>query len=185
MRLNALGQVGGAEAFEGLLAGLRVGGVIIKGQHDEGQAELRVRKHPDQVRQAVQHRFNGHRDLLLDLLGRTARVEGDDIDLEVRHIGKGLDGQVVKGRPAAADEEDHHQHDEQRLMQRETDDPSNHGRLFEYLLEQGAAVGHHPLAELRSRQDNNTAILLRADLDLAPGELTGLLLDKHVVLVTL
>jgi hypothetical protein len=142
-----------------------------------------VRKHPDQVRQAVQHRFNGHRDLLLDLLGRTTRIEGDDIYLEVRHIGEGLDGQVVEGRPASANKKDHHQHDEQRLMQRETDDPFDHGRLLEHLLEQGAAVRHYPLAELHSRQDNNAAILLSADLDLAPGELTGLFLDKDVVLV--
>ena len=78
MRLHALGQIGGAKAFESLLAGLRVGGVIIKGQHDEGQAELSVRKHADQVRQAVQHGFDGHRDLLLDFLGRAARVKGDD-----------------------------------------------------------------------------------------------------------
>jgi hypothetical protein len=69
-------------------------------------------------------------------------------------------------------------------MQRKTDDPFDHGRLLENLLEQGAAIGHYPLAELRSRQDKNAAILLGADLDLAPGELTRLFLDKDVMLVT-
>jgi hypothetical protein len=70
-------------------------------------------------------------------------------------------------------------------MQRETDDPFDHGRLLEHLLEQGAAVGHHPLAELRSRQDNDAAILLGVNLDFPPDELTGLFLDKNIVLVTL
>ena len=38
-------------------------------------------------------------------------------------------GRLQKRRHAAADEQDHHQHDEQRLVQRKTDDTFNHGEF--------------------------------------------------------
>jgi hypothetical protein len=189
LRLHARRQIGGGQAFERLLAGLHVRRVIVKRHHDVGQAELRVRKHPHRVRQAVQRRFNGNRDLLLDFLRRAARIKRDDIDLNVRDIGKRLDGQVVNAATAAADEKHRHQHDEQRLVQRKTDDPFNHGNgfkneeswrpSFHELLQQHAAVRHDLLAGLQTVQNQNAAGLFGADGNFLPGELAGLLLERR------
>ena len=51
--------------------------------------------------------------------GRAAGIKRDHVDLDVGDVRESLDGQIMKGGPAAPDEQEHHQHHEQRLMQGE------------------------------------------------------------------
>ena len=83
MRLDALGQIGGSQPFKRLLARLGIGRALIERQHDKRKTELRVREHAHHVRQAVEHGFNRHRDLLLDLFRRAAGIKRNDVHLDV------------------------------------------------------------------------------------------------------
>src|SRR5258708_16185135 len=88
-----------------------------------------MRKHPNHVRQPVEHSLNWHRDLFFNLLRRPAWVERDDVDLNIRNIRKSFDRKIVERGPAARDEQDCHQHHEQGLMEREANDAFYHFKI--------------------------------------------------------
>jgi len=75
LRLDAGRHIDGGEAFERLLPGLHIGGVIVKRYDQVRQTKLRVRKHPYGVRHAVERRFNGDRDLFLDFFRGLPRIQ--------------------------------------------------------------------------------------------------------------
>ncbi len=130
LRLHAVGQVHPAQALDHLLAGHHVGGLVIEGDHQEGQAELGVREHPHGVRRAGQRGLDRDRDLALDFLGSAARVQRNDVDLDVGDIREGFDRQVLEGRKATPDEDGKAEPDEQLLVQGKMDDARNHVAVF-------------------------------------------------------
>ena len=53
-------------------------------------------------------------------------IERDHRHLRIRHVRQRFHRQLLERDDAAADEENHPEKDEQRLLQREGDEPSNH-----------------------------------------------------------
>ncbi len=126
LRRDPVRQVGGLQALEHLLAREVVVHLVVEREHDIRQAELRVREHPHVVRQAGETQLDRDCDLFLDLLGGAPCVQRDDVDLDVGDVGERFDRQRFERENAAGDEEQRHQQHEQRLMQRERNDASNH-----------------------------------------------------------
>ena len=114
---HALRQVNAAQAFIDLLACLLHLGVVVIGDHGEGQAELRVREDADGIRQARQGDLNRQRDLLFYLFSGAAREQRDHGHLGVGHIRKGLNRQVLEGDHARHHKQQRPQDDEQGLVQ--------------------------------------------------------------------
>ena len=201
LRLDSGRQIGLLQSFRHLLPREIVGHLVVEGDDDVRQSELGVRKYPHRMRQSAQHDFERNGHLLFHLFRRPARIERDDGRLHIRDVRKRLDGQLLEGNDAAADKEHCHQRDEHRLVQREMDEPFNHGRdtvrslnagvesllgevssaAVVQFLEQDTAISHHALADLQTVADADSSILFRTDLDFAPDKAAGLLLDKHEV----
>ena len=150
---TSVGQVDVVQALEHLLAREVVVDVVVEGEDDERQAELRVREHAHRVRQPAQRDLERNRDLLLDFLRRVAGIQRDDGHLDVGDVGKRLDRQRAKRDDAAADEQQREQQHEQRLMQREGDDASEASArpLLFFLPQQQRAVDHDAVAEREGR----------------------------------
>ena len=81
------------QTFEHLLPGEVIVHLVVKRQHDEGQAELRMGEHPHRMRQAAERHLQWNGDLLLHFLGRAAGIKRDDVDLDVGDIRKGFNRQ--------------------------------------------------------------------------------------------
>lgn len=126
IRFHPGGQIHAAQALGHQLPGHEQGGLFVKGNDDEGEAELGVGEHPDGIWDAGQGDLQGDRHLLLHLLGGLPRVEGDHRHLGIGHIGKGLDGQIFEGGNPHPDEEQQAQDDEQGLAQGKADDALDH-----------------------------------------------------------
>ena len=67
---------------------------VLERERDERQAEQRDAAQPEQAGHAVERALERDRDAALDLLGRLAGVERDDLDLRVGRIRERLDRQV-------------------------------------------------------------------------------------------
>ena len=110
-RLDVRRQIGLLQPLEHALPREVVVHLVVEGQREEREPELRVRKHPHRVRHAGQHDLERNRDLFLDLLRRVARHQRNHGGLHVGDVGKCLDRQRPKRDDARPDEQ---QRDEQQ-----------------------------------------------------------------------
>ena len=127
-RVARPGQVGLAQALGHLLPGEIRSRLVVEGDDQKRQAELRVGEHAHGIGQASQRDLERDGDLLLDLFRRASGVQGDDGHLRVRNIRKGLDRKLQESCDPAAHEQDRAQQHEHRLAQPERDDALNHLR---------------------------------------------------------
>jgi len=116
--LDAGGEVGVAEALDHLLPGDQRVGPVLESERHEREPEQGDGAEPEQMGRAVQHPLQRDGDPPLDLLGRLAGEQGDDLDLGVGGIGESLDGEVVVGINAAGGDHDRQQHGAQAVSQR-------------------------------------------------------------------
>ena len=102
--LEAGGKGDLAEALEDLLAVPVVDAVVVEDHGDAGEAGERGGAQVGHVGDARHADFEGDGDLLLDVFGGAAGPLGDDVDVVVGDVGIGLDGEVVKGDDAPAEQ---------------------------------------------------------------------------------
>ena len=100
--LDAVGRFASGDALDDLLARDERIDAVLERQRDERQAEQRDRAQAVQAGHAVERALERDRDPALDLLGRLAGVDRDDLDLGVGRIGERLDRQVRVRVPARA-----------------------------------------------------------------------------------
>ena len=74
------------------------------------------------VRDAGHLDLDGRGDLLLDLFGGAAGPLGDDLNVVVGDVGVGLDGKVMEGDDAPAEEHDGSPEDEPPIVQCKIDE---------------------------------------------------------------
>ena len=94
-------------------------------------------------------------DLLLDLFGGAAGPLGDDRDVVVGDVGVGLDGQVVEGDGAPAEEQQRDDEDDEAVVERKIDELDHADRLLASTgppCSAGEGVGDDLLAGLRGRR---------------------------------
>src|SRR5205823_13353338 len=129
------------QAFERLLASEVVSDLAVERQDNKREPKLRVGKHPNRMRQAAQDYFEWNGHLLLNLLRRAAGIKRDHLHLNVRDIRKGFNRQRSKRHDPSGHKKQEDQHYEQRLVERERDDASNHTRsnaAWNYSFEQAS-----------------------------------------------
>src|SRR6185369_8668658 len=115
--MYAVGEFDGLQPLEDLLPGEIAVHLIVERNINEGQSELRMRKHPDRMRQAGKFDFERYRDLLFDLFRSMAGEQCDHWSLDIGDVRKRFNRERLKGVNAGADEERQNQEQEQRLMQ--------------------------------------------------------------------
>ena len=123
---HAAGQIGITQFFKHLAAREIIVGAILKNQCDDRQAGYRHRPHVADPWRAGQCAFDRQRNGAFDLLGRLARLLGDDDDLYVLHIGEGLDRQCHHSAGAETDQRQHHDENEQAVGRDEPGNAVNH-----------------------------------------------------------
>ena len=126
LRLDLRRKIGLLQPLEHPLPREVVVHLIVEGDREKRQAELRVREHPHRMRYAGQHDLERNGDLLLHLLSRVAGHECDHGGLHVGDVGKRLHRQRLKGDDARPDEQHCDQHQEERLIQRKCDELPDH-----------------------------------------------------------
>src|SRR5579863_1276936 len=82
------------------------------------------------MRNSVRDNFERYGDLLLDLFCRASRPLRDDLDVVVRHIRIGLDGQIVKGNGAPDKQQGGEGQNQQPVAKGEIDNSSNHACFY-------------------------------------------------------
>ena len=93
-------------------------GLVVEDQRDQRQPRLVERTHFLQPGQAGHRDLERHRGETLDFLRRAARRLGGDLDLDVGHIGKGVDRKLA-GRIESEEEQDgRNDRDDQALLER-------------------------------------------------------------------
>ena len=102
--LQAGGEGDLSEAFEDLIAIVLVDGVVVEDHGDAGEAGERGGAQMGHVRDAGHLNLDRDGDLLLDLFGGAAGPLGDDLDVVVGDVGIGLDGEIVEGDRAPAEQ---------------------------------------------------------------------------------
>ena len=130
LRLCVLGQIGFAQALQHLLAREVRVRLVVKRQNNERQPELCMREHADHVRHAGKRHFDREGHLLFDFLGGATGEECDHLHLCVGDIRQRFDRQLFKRQYAAANEQNHSQQDEQRLVQGERDEALHGWRIY-------------------------------------------------------
>ena len=102
---------------------------VLEDDRYDGQSRLGNR--PDLVEpgQAAHGDLDGKRDEPLDLGRRHARGRGQDFDLDVRDVGKGVDRDAQDGPNAQGDEEENADDDEKPLSERALDNTVNHAHV--------------------------------------------------------
>ena len=103
--LDALGQLGLAQAFVDLLAGEVDVGPVLEDGDDLREAELRDRADLLEPLQAAEGVLDGEGDLPLDLLGGELRGDRVDLDLDRGRVGEGVERQARRGPDAEGDED--------------------------------------------------------------------------------
>ncbi len=101
---HTIGQLGIAQPLGDLLAREVNIDVVLEGDDDLGEPERRDGPLHQRIGRADQGALDGDGDLLLDLLGSLPGVEGDDHDLDVGHVGEGLNLELAEGEDAEEDE---------------------------------------------------------------------------------
>ena len=96
-------------------------GAVGEQDPDVRQAEVRERAEKRHVRDAVQLLLDLDRDVPFDFLGRVTGPERDDVDLDVRDVGIGLDGQPGERRDASRGQEECERQRDEPLVERERD----------------------------------------------------------------
>src|SRR5271156_3211543 len=96
LRLHILRQGGLRQPLERLVAGPVVRGLIVENKHHAGKPEQRDGAEMLEMRNSVHLNFNGDGDLLFDFFGGATGPLGDDLDVVVRHVRIGFDGEVVE-----------------------------------------------------------------------------------------
>ncbi|VTQ76211.1 Uncharacterised protein [Stenotrophomonas maltophilia] len=120
-------QLHALQALQHLLAREVVIGLVVEGQDDHRQAELRMREHPHRMRDAGQRHFQWHRHLALDLFGGTARVQRHHCYLGVGYIREGFHRQYAERGNASTHEQQQCQHHHQWLAQAVGNQAIDHG----------------------------------------------------------
>ncbi len=117
------------DAFEHLLPSPIVVGAVREHRADVGQPEDRNRPQKRQPGDPVQLLLDRDREMPLHLLGRMARPERDHVHLDVGDVRVGLDGKAIERDDPAGRKEEHERERDEALVEREGDEPSDHGVL--------------------------------------------------------
>ena len=99
------------------------------------------------MRQSYQRDLQGNRDLLFHFFGSMAREQSHHRDLNISHVGEGFDRQSLEREHAYPDEEDENQKQEQRLVDREVNNLSEH--RLECGFQVNGTLRDHPITALR------------------------------------
>ena len=102
---------------------------VLENDRDHGQARFRDRPDLGEPGQAAHGDFDGKGDEPLDLGRRHARGGGQDFDLNVGNIGKGVDRDAQDGPNAQGDEEENAEDDEKPLAERALNETFNHAHV--------------------------------------------------------
>src|SRR5258705_5398473 len=92
------------------------------------------------VSHAIQLTFQGHCDLLFDLLRRVAGPLGDDLGVGISYIGVSLDGKVVERNHAPDKKYNRQAKDQNTIAQGEIDEVADHLPCPAMAVEKSRAV---------------------------------------------
>ena len=121
-RLDPLGQCfpGGLEPFEYELPCKISVHVVLEDDHHLGQRGLGQGTYLSDVRKTLHGEFQGEGDLLFHIHRCKPRCLGEDHDLHVRHVGKGVYGEDLPGVHAGNNQNERADDDDQTMGQDES-----------------------------------------------------------------
>ncbi len=123
IRAHTFGQfvLDGEQTFHDELAREINIGSVFKDDRDHGKAELGKRAHVGRVRQSRTGLLDRVSHQLFHFERRERRRLGNDGDLDIGHVGKGVDGKSQQGSNTRADEKNGEENDDEAVGQREID----------------------------------------------------------------
>ena len=174
-RSYTLGQIDVAQSLEHLLPGKIRVNRIVERDGNERQSKLCVRKETNRMRNSAQTDLDWNRDLLFDFFSGAARKQSDDLNLGIGDIRKRLDRQRSEGRHSTCNEERHQQNQEERLVQRESNETFDHFCLFPIgaSVEQQNAARHNTIFGAETFFNNGAALNLSSRHYGTPPESSG------------
>jgi hypothetical protein len=136
-----------ADALRDLLARPVNVGAVREIDRDDGERVFGQRSQHCLAGNPPDFRFERVGDALFDLAGSHPGSLDDDLDLGVRDVREGIDGEIAKGANADAGEDERENDEKEALRERELDEVSEHGDLlvghFEMALELGRVEADH------------------------------------------
>ena len=124
--LEAGGKADLVEALEDVLAVDVAGGVVLKDEHEAGDAGEGAGAEMGEAGDAAHLDFNGDGDLALDFFGGAAGPLGDDLDVVVGDVWVCLNGEATEGDDTPDGEGEDAAEDEPAAFEREVDEGTDH-----------------------------------------------------------
>jgi hypothetical protein len=126
--VGELGQLGLQQALRSARARLEALHAVLEHTPDDRETEAALTAHHGHARVAVEGALERNGDLALHLLGREPGECRDDLDLDVRDVGIGLDRRLQVGVGAERRDEQRDEDRREAPLDAETDEGLEHGR---------------------------------------------------------